>query len=204
MARLLNIQALFLCEQGASEPALDLLQESLILAREAGDALGMMRAPGNQGWALHSAGRYQEALAAYEESIGLANLHNGPMIVAQVLGNRAHTLYALGKDAQALVLFKQVLQTAREIGVPWGYVGCLEGLGRLAARHAGTRQAVRWWGAAQAECERLQTFMARGHRQAIGKDVAEGNARQALVDEQFGNLWREGSNSASRRRWRRR
>jgi tetratricopeptide (TPR) repeat protein len=203
MARLLNMQALFLCEQGASEPALDLLQESLILARETGDALGMMRARRNQGWALHSAGRYQEALAAYEESIGLANLHNGPMIVAQVLGNRAHTLYALGKDAQALVPFKQVLQTARDIGVHWG-----SGVWRdWAAWQPGTR--VRGRPCTGGERPRPSANACRpswpgGIARRLGRTSRKAMPGRRSETSSSGTCGVRGSNSASRRRWRRR
>jgi non-specific serine/threonine protein kinase len=143
-ARGLYCAALMTITQSDYAAAKRLLEESLTVYREIGDAIGAARALGGLAWLSIAQGHYPEAEALARESVDSARAMGDRRLLFSGLGNLAVALHRRGDWAAARELYEQALAVARELGTPWeigntlneiGRAECDEGRHDLALKH---------------------------------------------------------------------
>ena len=177
-------------DQGDYERARGLLEESLILCRELGDKLDAAAALGNLGLAAHYQGDSARAAALVEEALGLwQDLANTPAVAASrsVLGMIA---LARSDPLKAASQYKEGLGLSASLRDRLGIAKCLTGLARVAAVRGAYEQAARFFGAAEALREAVNTPMPTSDRGAYEQAVTA--VRAALPHEVFTRAWQQG------------
>ena len=114
---------------GEAAQALDYLQESLALARQAGDSWTMAEVLGRLGWAAYYVGNLPQAMTWLEEGLTCAReSHNRPaqFLTLRQMGN---AVSASGDYARAKEYYKESLKIAQELGDLAGTALALNNLG---------------------------------------------------------------------------
>jgi predicted ATPase/DNA-binding CsgD family transcriptional regulator len=128
----LLVQGQLAIELGYYETARVLLDESLTLAREAGDAFRIAYALNCFGDLARCEQTYAEAQIHYEQSIALLRELGAPRDLTSPLQNLGHTYLHLGKVERAHALFSESLATHQAQQDRLGMAECLIGFAAMA------------------------------------------------------------------------
>jgi predicted ATPase/DNA-binding NarL/FixJ family response regulator len=119
-------------ELGYYDTARALLDESLALAREAGDAFRIAHAYNTLGDLARCEGNYAEAQTAYENSVALLRDLAAQHDLASILRNLGRACLLLGDAERAYALFSESLAAHQAEQNTPGMTECLIGLGATA------------------------------------------------------------------------
>jgi predicted ATPase/DNA-binding NarL/FixJ family response regulator len=119
-------------ELGYYDTARALLDESLALAREAGDAFRIAHAYNTLGDLARYEGNYAEAQTAYENSAALLRALGAQHDLASILRNLGRACLLLGDVERAYALFNESLATHQAEQNTPGMIECLIGLAATA------------------------------------------------------------------------
>jgi hypothetical protein len=165
-------------------------EESVALARAAGDTWGLAMNLGQLGGGEYLAGNYELARAYRAEGAALARGLGERYTFG--LGTVGLALVALEQGGldEAVALFKEALVASAELKDPWIAPRALSGLASVAAREARHSRAARLSGASEAVREASGTREQPMWRAVFDRDAA--TARAALGDEAFETARAEG------------
>lgn len=119
-------------QRGNYGAALATLQESLDLARQAGDPILVAAVLHNMGLYHYNLGRLQRATVCYEESLRLKEQIGDLAGRARTVGNLGMLAMAMGDQATALCCFEETRALAERLGLSEQLVLALSNLGHLA------------------------------------------------------------------------
>ena len=103
-------------QQGDHTAARTLYEESLAIARELGERLGIAHALSNLGLLMFTEGDYDAARPLHEDSLSIRREIGDRNGVAASLGNLGLVAHAQGDLQTAQTLFEECLATSRELG----------------------------------------------------------------------------------------
>ncbi len=183
--------ALAINEEGDYARGTTLWEESLALAREAGDTFRVGTTLCNLGYAALLRGENERATTVGEEALAVArDLGSaGVEIVPETLVNLG--LAALGQDKleRAAAALEEALTTSRNMGRRPTVINALEGMASLAAAMGDAARSARLWGAAEAAREATGIALPPGDRAlhepylaAARSGIAEAAWEAALAD----------------------
>ena len=132
--------------------ATELLQESLVLAQEAGDTHRALQALCNLGYAAMMQGDYEGVTTLSEEVLTTArDLERGSIgIISETLINLGLASLQRGYHKQAGASFKEALAVSEEAGIKSSIINALEGIASLAGALGEDTRAAHLWGTAEA------------------------------------------------------
>jgi predicted ATPase/DNA-binding CsgD family transcriptional regulator len=119
-------------ELGAYDKARVLLNESLALAQEAGDAFRIAHTFNTLGDLARYQGNYTEAISAYEKSVALLREIGARHDLAAIVRNLGRACLLLGDVERADILFRESLAAHQAELNKAGMIDCLIGLGAAA------------------------------------------------------------------------
>jgi predicted ATPase/DNA-binding CsgD family transcriptional regulator len=119
-------------ELGAYDKARVLLNESLALAQEAGDAFRIAHTFNTLGDLARYQGNYAEAISAYEKSVALLREIGAHHDLAAIVRNLGRACLLLGDVERADILFRESLAAHQTELNKAGMIDCLIGLGAAA------------------------------------------------------------------------
>ena len=119
-------------ELGDFETARASLDESLAIAREAGDSFRIAHALNSLGDLARCEQRYPDAQTAYEDSAFLLRELNAQHDLASVLHNLGHTYLHLGDIERAHALFRESMAAHQSLQNVSGIAECLIGFAAIA------------------------------------------------------------------------
>jgi DNA-binding CsgD family transcriptional regulator/tetratricopeptide (TPR) repeat protein len=143
-----------------------LWEESLALAREAGDAERIRSTLSNLGYAEVLRGNHEKTRALCDEALALAQelgSADGPM-KASTLVNLGLAAMGKGENERARPLFEEALVIGRRAGRRPQIIDTLEGMAGLAGATGDATRAARLCGAAEAAREATGIALSRGER----------------------------------------
>ena len=108
------------------------LEESLAIAREAGDSFRIAHALNSIGDLARCERKYTEAVSAYENSADLLREIGASHDLASILGNLGHTYLHLGNIKQGYILFTESLEIHQAQHNKPGMTECLIGFAAVA------------------------------------------------------------------------
>jgi tetratricopeptide (TPR) repeat protein len=117
--------------QGDYEVAADRFGESLALARETGDELGVAMALAQLGWVVAARGNVARAEELSGESLALARALDDPRTASTALGNLADAAVARGDFERAAQLLEESLELRRALADDRNVANALINLGRV-------------------------------------------------------------------------
>jgi predicted ATPase/DNA-binding SARP family transcriptional activator/DNA-binding CsgD family transcriptional regulator/Tfp pilus assembly protein PilF len=143
---------LAITEEGDYARGATLWEESLALARKAGDTDRIRNTLSNLGYAEVLRGNHDKARAHCEEALALAqDLGDaGTGSIASTLVNLGLAALGQGENERARQLFEEALLLGRGAGRKPQIIDTLEGMASLAAIAGEATRAARLWGAAEA------------------------------------------------------
>jgi predicted ATPase/DNA-binding SARP family transcriptional activator len=188
--RALNLFAAVLLDQGETERAETLLEESVRLQRQAGNRSGETVAVGNLGMLAYQREDYPRAAELYEQGLRLSREVGETSIIADMLGNLGEVMFRLGDLDRAAALNRESLVAHREVGNRWGIAVKLTGLAGIAAARGEAARSARLFGAAEALFAQLGADVQRNARHLVERDIDL--ARAQLDDESWRAAWDEG------------
>ena len=134
-------------ELGNYETARTSLDESLAIAREAGDAFRIAHALNSIGDLARCQKKYEDAQIAYENSTTLLRELGAQHDLASVLHNLGHTCLHLGDVERALALFTESMAAHQALQNTPGMAECLLGFAAIALRRGLPAAGARLLGA---------------------------------------------------------
>lgn len=157
-----------------------LWEESLTLARRAGDANLEGTTLCNLGYAALMRRDYERAVALCKEALTLAyKLGSATVeIVPETLINLGLSARGQGHHNRALASFKEALMLSREAGIDPSTINALEGMAGVAGALRKDHRTARLWGAAQAAREATRIALPPADREL--HEPYLGAARQGL------------------------
>jgi DNA-binding CsgD family transcriptional regulator len=158
--------ALAVNEEGDYVRGATLWEESLALAREAGDALRIGMAQCLLGYAALLQGDHERATALCEETLAFVHEHGSAAaeIVPETLVNLGLAALNLGDHARAAASFEKALMMSQESGRRPTVINTLEGMVSLAGAMGEATRAAHLWGAAEAAREVTDIALPPGER----------------------------------------
>jgi len=114
---------------GEARPAIAILEEALLIAREIGDRRGEGNALGNLGNAYAALGDARKAIEYYEQYLAIAREIGDRRGEGNALGNLGSAHAALGDARKAIEYYEQQKAIVREIGDRQGECAALGNLG---------------------------------------------------------------------------
>jgi non-specific serine/threonine protein kinase len=124
------------------------LDESLAIAREAGDAYRIAHALNSIGDLARCEQKYEDALTVYENSVALLREIGAQHDLASVLHNLGHTCLHLGDFERAHTLFRESMATHQALQNVLGMAECLIGYAAIALKRGFPAAGARLLGAA--------------------------------------------------------
>jgi DNA-binding NarL/FixJ family response regulator len=168
-----------------------LWEESLELAREAGDILKEGITLGNLAYAAVLQGDNERATAVSEEALALAHGLGsaGAGIMSEMLVNRGLAAFRQGNHASAMASFDEALAMSQDQGLKVTLSNALEAMASLAADLGEAARAARLWGAAEASHEVTGIALSSGDQAlhepylaAARSLLGEGSWQEALAE----------------------
>jgi DNA-binding CsgD family transcriptional regulator len=146
--------------------ATELLQESLVLAREAGDTKRALQALCNLGYAALMQGDYERVTRLSQETLTTARSSEvgGTEVIPETLINLGLASLQQGHHKQADASFKEALVVSQEAGIKPSIINALEGMASLAAAVGEATRAAYLWGGAEAAREVTGIALPSGER----------------------------------------
>lgn len=144
----LNNLGLALGQLGRRQEALVRLEESIAIAREAGDGYGEHTARSHRAWLLHQEGRYTEALHEQEAALAFHRKAGSARNAAIILRDAAESRMRLGDTARARADLHAALVKFRMLGLALDEAMTLNSLGELHAAVGDAAGSGLWHGAA--------------------------------------------------------
>jgi predicted ATPase/DNA-binding CsgD family transcriptional regulator len=190
-----NLADLALASNDA-QAARELIGECLRIARDAGDLWNEAMALNGLGDVLRSAGDYVQAERVYTEAAMRFSCieEHGGMVRGAWAGlphNLGYVTLAQGATARATAHFSEAAERYTRYGPDWrGVAECVMGLASVAVQVGQPLLAARWFGAAEAALERLETTFSPTNR--ADYERALGALRAALKPEQLALAWQAG------------
>jgi DNA-binding CsgD family transcriptional regulator len=166
------------------------LEESLALAREVGDKLGLASSLNLLGEIILCQSDATRARSLLEESLALfkgAGFRRGMNLSLTLL---AKVEAQQGDHVSARALYEQSLVIAREMNNKLNIVDCLEGLAGVVAAQGELTWGARLWGAAEALRDAMGTPIPPVYRVDSERPVTA--ARTQLGEKVFAEAWAEG------------
>jgi predicted ATPase/DNA-binding XRE family transcriptional regulator len=176
--------------QGDLAEAASLGEESLGLFRELEDRAGIATVLSNLGEVAEEEGEYGKAAAFYQESLDLYQELGEKRGIALLTGRLGRIARIQADYGRAAALYDESLLLHRELGDRLGISQDLEGMAAVRAACGQPEPAVRLWAAAEALREAIGAPPKDVERARYEPLVA--NAREALGEEAFANVWAEG------------
>ncbi len=177
--------------QGQLAEATRFYEDALAVRLETGDAWGIAATLGNLGVAYHQGGDLDQARNHYVRSLdGFRKLEDRRGI-AHTLGNLGIVERQIGNHPQAATLLGQALEISRELGDRAGIAINIEGIAAVAGLTSDPGDAVRLFGAAEAQREAIGMPLTPDDRPDYERSVAA--ARSRLDDGTFTAAWDAGS-----------
>ena len=170
---------LAITEEGDYARAVTLWEESLALAREAGDTDRVRTTLSNLGYAEVLRGNHEKARALCEEALALAQELGGAdaPIVASTLVNLGLAALGQGENERARPLFEEALVIGRRAGRKPQVIDTLEGMASLAGTIGKAARAAHLWGGAEAAREATGIALSPGERAMHEPYLASARAR---------------------------
>ncbi|HLO48618.1 MAG TPA: tetratricopeptide repeat protein, partial [Kamptonema sp.] len=125
----LNRVGLIFRDQGRFKDAIEVEQESLVIAQEIGDRQGEAYSLNNLGNAYYFLGEYQQAIHFYQQSLEISIKIGDRRGKASSLGNLGNVYNSLREYQQAIHFYQQSLEISQEIGDRRGEAYSLGNLG---------------------------------------------------------------------------
>jgi predicted ATPase/DNA-binding SARP family transcriptional activator/DNA-binding CsgD family transcriptional regulator len=152
--------------EGDYARGMTLWEESLALAREAGDTHRVGTTISNLGYAALVQGDHERATTLSDEALALAQELGsaGVEIVPEALVNLGIAALGLGDHERATASFGEALVTSKNMGRKPTVINALEGMASLAAALGEATRAARLWGAAEAAREVTDIALPPGER----------------------------------------
>jgi predicted ATPase/DNA-binding SARP family transcriptional activator/DNA-binding CsgD family transcriptional regulator len=143
-----------------------LWEESLALAREAGDTYRVGASLQCLGYAALLQGNYEQATALCEETLVVARELGsaGVEIMPETLINLGLAARARGEHKRAIAFLEEALTIAQEAGRKASVINALEGIAGSAGALEDNARAARLWGAAETAREVIGVVLPRGER----------------------------------------
>jgi predicted ATPase/DNA-binding XRE family transcriptional regulator len=181
-ARYLDGLALLAIEQRDFEGAKTWLTRSLEVAQATGDAWSEAAAWNKLGDLARSQSDYAGAGRHYVESLRRLE-GQGDELRASVLHNLGYVAIADGDYDASAARFTESLRLCQVRGDQRGVAECLVGFGCLAAATDRRTRAARWFGAADAALQKLETQLSPSNRndRARGVEIARGDDEAAFA-----------------------
>ncbi|MCI0579818.1 MAG: tetratricopeptide repeat protein [Chloroflexi bacterium] len=129
-------------DQGDSQTALSLCEQSLALWRELGVEQGIPLVLNSLGVIAQSLGDYDRAMAAHTAGLSLARQLNDRVGTYLALFNLAEVLTVQGNEQQAITLHEESLALKQEHGDTWSIGWSLAALARLLFRQGNIARAT--------------------------------------------------------------
>jgi predicted ATPase/DNA-binding SARP family transcriptional activator len=150
-ARGLSNLAIVKAAEGADlDLALQLLRESVDLARTASDRWVLTISTLNLGWVALANRDYQFAIEALEESLALSQAEGDRVIRMHILFNLGQALLKDGDPVRAGAIFEECMRMSRDVDFADGLVYSLVGLAGVAVQEGSGERAAQLLGAAEA------------------------------------------------------
>jgi len=130
---------------GEARPAIAILEEALLIAREIGDRRGEGNALGNLGNAYAALGDARKAIEYYEQYLAIAREIGDRRGEGNALGKLGSAYLRLGDARKAIEYYEQYLAIAREIGDRRGEGNALGNLGSAHAALGDARKAIEYY-----------------------------------------------------------
>jgi tetratricopeptide (TPR) repeat protein len=167
-----------------------LMEASLALWRELGDAWGTARALNNLGYEAYLQGDFARAATLLNEGVTLAREAGDRSALGYILDSRGVLAEAQGELERAADLSQEALVLVQEIGnlVVLGFT--LSSLADIAARKGKAASAARMWGAASALRESIGAPLPLEEEERFAGPVAA--TREVLGEDAFAAAWEEG------------
>lgn len=158
------------------DEALDVAEDAVRLARQAGGASVLAAALNQLGNVSHTRASPGEALGRYREALALAGQASDMVLAAKVRENAIRALIALERESDAAALLDPALDAARRLAQAKDRLRSLIALGHLAQRLAGSVLAQRAELTAAAHAALNEAFaLAETTRDVRGKSYAAGH-----------------------------
>jgi tetratricopeptide (TPR) repeat protein len=151
--------------------ALELLRESVELARTVSNTWVLTLSTLNLGWVALSNGDYEFAIEALEESLALSRAQGDRVIRMHILFNLGQAQLRAGDPQRAGLIFDECMRMSRDVDFADGLVYCLVGLAGVALRAGAAERSARLLGAAEAHRAELGIAFEPGD-QELFDDVA--------------------------------
>ena len=153
-------------EEGDYTRGTALFEESLVLAREAGDAYRVAANLVALQYAAVLQGNYERATALYEEALAVARElgNSGVEIIPEALVNLGLAALGQGDHQRAVSSFKEALVMSQSLERKPTVINTLEGMATLAGSRGEASRAAHLWGAAQAAREASGIALSPGDR----------------------------------------
>ncbi|HKP53057.1 MAG TPA: tetratricopeptide repeat protein [Chloroflexia bacterium] len=141
-AKVLNGAGALALAQGDYQDAISMIEESLALQRQLGDAVGVVGALNNLGMVAIVTGDFEQALLLLDEGLVISRELGEKGRIATVLGNLAVAVHKIGDLERAEPLMEESLALRRELGHKRGVataLGSLAEISRARGEHEKTR-----------------------------------------------------------------
>ena len=184
-------QAIAESRLGNSDVGRVLLEESVAIAREHGDAWGLTFALGQLGVVAYQASDFAAARGFRAEAAEIARAIHDRHTLGLGLAGLALVARMQGEHEESARLFNETLRVSSELGDQWIMPRAIAGLAGAAVLAANYRRAARLLGIVRA----MRTLSGIGETASSFRVVCErdeGEARTALGDDGFGAAWAEG------------
>ncbi len=172
-------------ELGYYDIARAVLDESLAIAREAGDAFRIAHALNSLGDLARGEQEYKEAQTAYENSVVLLRELGAQQDLASVLHNLGHTCLHLGDIERALALIRESMAAHQALRNVPGMTECLIGFAAVALRRGMPTVGARLLGASAAIGGQRVAIASVGHATRMEYEHYLELARMRLTEAEF-------------------
>jgi predicted ATPase/DNA-binding CsgD family transcriptional regulator len=176
--------------QGDFSSARSLLEEALVLGREAGDKQSISLSLNNLAGVAADQGDYTKARALHEESLALRRELGDRSGIAGSLGNLGFVAMEQGDLTGARALHEESLGLGREHGDKNSIAASLAGLGGVAVGVGQVERGARLLGVVEGLLGSMGAVLGREYRLPYERAVAA--ARSLLGEEAFESAWQQG------------
>jgi tetratricopeptide (TPR) repeat protein len=177
-------------DQGDVARAKALLEESLPIVQEVGNAFTLAYVHQHLGRIAEKEGDYQRARALFEEALTITRQVGNKEHIPALQYRLASLSLRRGDLERAAALFRESLLLRRERGDKAGLAASLSGLAAVSCAQGDYQQAARLFGATEALCETLALHRALFDQPDNDNSVA--STRAAFGDAAFTAAWAEG------------
>jgi predicted ATPase/DNA-binding CsgD family transcriptional regulator len=184
------LQAKAASDEGSYEQAISLLQQGIVMAREANDRHGLAHSLNGLGEIARLQGDYNAARRYYSECLQIFREMDYGQGIGFSVHNLAHVCLRSEAPGDAAALLEEGMTIFKELGNRLGIAMCVSAMAGVALYNSEPHRAARLLGAAQALLEAVNALLDPADMMEYRRN--EDCARASLGEAAFLAAWAEG------------